>query len=63
MVESEPVDSLQIEATEESPVWACNEWDHLEEVIVGRVHGANVPPFTVEVKVSVVFLKSKFIFL
>ena len=56
MVESEPVDSLQIEATEESPVWACNEWDHLEEVIVGRVHGANVPPFTVEVKVSVVFL-------
>lgn len=26
-----------------SPVWSCNEWDPLEEVIVGHVHGAIVP--------------------
>lgn len=35
-----------------SPVWAWNEWDTLEEVIVGRVEGATVPPFTVEVKAN-----------
>jgi len=35
-----------------SPVWAWNEWDPLEEVIVGRVEGATVPPFTVEVKAN-----------
>lgn len=34
-----------------SPVWSHNEWDLLEEVIVGRVEGATIPPFTVEVKV------------
>ena len=32
-----------------SPVCAYNEWDPLEEVIVGRVEGAHVPAFTVEV--------------
>ncbi|MES2931170.1 MAG: amidinotransferase [Patescibacteria group bacterium] len=26
-----------------SPVWSCNEWDPLEEVIVGSVEGAIVP--------------------
>jgi glycine amidinotransferase len=25
------------------PVWSCNEWDPLEEVIVGNVEGATVP--------------------
>ncbi|XP_067941347.1 glycine amidinotransferase, mitochondrial-like isoform X2 [Watersipora subatra] len=35
-----------------SPVWSCNEWDPLEEVIVGRVEGAMVPQFTVEVKAN-----------
>ena len=39
-------------ANPESPVWAWNEWDPLEEVIVGRVEGATVPEFTVEVKVG-----------
>ncbi|CAH1789411.1 unnamed protein product [Owenia fusiformis] len=34
------------------PVWAWNEWDPLEEVIVGNVNGATVPPFTVEVKAN-----------
>ena len=34
-----------------SPVWSCNEWDPLEEVIVGRVENAHVPPLTPEVKV------------
>ena len=34
-----------------SPVWSHNEWDPLEEVIVGRVEGATVPALTVEVKV------------
>ncbi|XP_071476328.1 glycine amidinotransferase, mitochondrial-like [Diadema antillarum] len=35
-----------------SPVWSHNEWDPLEEVIVGRVEGATVPPFTTEVKTN-----------
>ena len=26
-----------------SPVWSCNEWDPLEEVVVGVVEGATVP--------------------
>lgn len=38
-------------AHEECPVSAYNEWDPLEEVIVGRAENACVPPFTVEVKV------------
>lgn len=33
-------------------VWSHNEWDPLEEVIVGRPHFANVPEFTVEVKAN-----------
>lgn len=28
---------------DKSPVWSCNEWDPLEEVIVGVVEGATVP--------------------
>lgn len=38
---------------QECPVCSYNEWDPLEEVIVGRADNAHVPPFTVEVKVSV----------
>lgn len=34
------------------PVCSYNEWDPLEEVIVGRAENACVPPFTVEVKVN-----------
>lgn len=37
---------------DECPVCCYNEWDPLEEVIVGRAEDAHVPPFTVEVKVS-----------
>ena len=37
---------------QECPVCSHNEWDPLEEVIVGRAENAHVPPFTVEVKVS-----------
>lgn len=37
---------------QECPVCSYNEWDPLEEVIVGRAENARVPPFTVEVKVS-----------
>lgn len=37
---------------QECPVCSYNEWDPLEEVIVGRAENACVPPFTVEVKVS-----------
>eukprot|EP00118_Oscarella_pearsei_P021023 m.233683 g.233683 ORF g.233683 m.233683 type:complete len:389 (+) comp40095_c0_seq6:904-2070(+) len=36
----------------ESPVLSHNEWDPLEEVIVGRVENAHVPPFTAEVKAN-----------
>lgn len=42
---------FQQQLNDRSPVWSCNEWDPLEEVIVGRVEGATVPKFTVEVKV------------
>ena len=34
------------------PVNSHNEWDCLEEVIVGRPENACVPPFTVEVKAN-----------
>ncbi|XP_072770914.1 glycine amidinotransferase, mitochondrial isoform X2 [Nerophis lumbriciformis] len=34
------------------PVSSHNEWDLLEEVIVGRADNARVPPFTVEVKAN-----------
>ncbi|TRZ01970.1 hypothetical protein DNTS_024148 [Danionella cerebrum] len=39
-------------AQPECPVSAYNEWDPLEEVIVGRAENACVPPFTVEVKAN-----------
>uniref|UniRef100_A0A8C2CA08 Glycine amidinotransferase n=1 Tax=Cyprinus carpio TaxID=7962 RepID=A0A8C2CA08_CYPCA len=39
-------------APEDCPVCAFNEWDPLEEVIVGRAENACVPPFTVEVKAN-----------
>jgi len=35
-----------------SPVCSYNEWDPLEEIIVGRVEGATVPQFTSEVKAN-----------
>ena len=35
-----------------SPVCSYNEWDPLEEVIVGRVEGAHMPPMTIEVKAN-----------
>ncbi|XP_064652209.1 glycine amidinotransferase, mitochondrial-like [Lineus longissimus] len=36
-----------------SPVWSCNEWDPLEEVIVGRAENAIVPHLTTELKGTV----------
>lgn len=42
---SKPNHSSATPAT--SPVEAYNEWDPLEEVIVGRVEGATVPPYDV----------------
>lgn len=35
-----------------SPVCSHNEWDPLEEIIVGRPENATIPPFTVEVKAT-----------
>ena len=35
-----------------SPVCSHNEWDPLEEVIVGRVEGAHMPPMSIEVKAN-----------
>ena len=35
-----------------SPVCSHNEWDPLEEIIVGHPVGAHIPPFTVEVKAN-----------
>ncbi|KAK2565250.1 Glycine amidinotransferase, partial [Acropora cervicornis] len=48
------VDDLESDNLEQlqSPVCSYNEWDPLEEVIVGRVEGATVPEFTVEVKAN-----------
>lgn len=43
---------------DECPVCAYNEWDLLEEVIVGRAENARVPPFTVEVKVQTTSIHS-----
>ncbi|KAJ0056416.1 hypothetical protein NL108_006923, partial [Boleophthalmus pectinirostris] len=37
---------------QDCPVCSYNEWDPLEEVIVGRAENAHVPPFTVEVKAN-----------
>ena len=37
---------------EDSPVSSHNEWDPLKEVIVGRVEGACVPEFSIEVKAN-----------
>lgn len=38
---------------ENSPVWACNEWDPLEEVIIGRPDNAVVPYLLPEFKACV----------
>lgn len=45
------VDHVTEPVQQECPVCSYNEWDPLEEVIVGRAENAHVPPFTVEVKV------------
>ncbi|CAB1338934.1 unnamed protein product [Coregonus sp. 'balchen'] len=45
-------DAVTEPAQQECPVCAYNEWDPLEEVIVGRAENARVPPFTVEVKAN-----------
>jgi glycine amidinotransferase len=34
-------------------VWSWNEWDPLEEVIVGRLEGATIPPYHVSVTLNV----------
>ncbi|OXB79438.1 UNVERIFIED_CONTAM: hypothetical protein H355_007647 [Colinus virginianus] len=39
-------------AHSDCPVCSYNEWDPLEEVIVGRAENARVPPFSVEVKAN-----------
>lgn len=43
----------------ECPVCSYNEWDPLEEVIVGRPENACVPPFTMEVKVCIEFMRKE----
>ncbi|MBY0335067.1 MAG: hypothetical protein K2X11_00540 [Acetobacteraceae bacterium] len=40
-------------AARTSPVWSWNEWDPLEEVIVGRLDGAVIPPYHVSVTFNV----------
>lgn len=34
-------------------VWSWNEWDPLEEIIVGRLEGATIPPYHVSVTLNV----------
>lgn len=38
---------------DKGPVWACNEWDPLEEVLIGRPENAVVPYARVEVKACI----------
>ncbi|KPP73889.1 glycine amidinotransferase, mitochondrial-like [Scleropages formosus] len=45
-------DSANEPDRQKCPVCSYNEWDSLEEVIVGRAENASVPPFTVEVKAN-----------
>ncbi|XP_030649995.1 glycine amidinotransferase, mitochondrial [Chanos chanos] len=45
-------DTVTEPTPQECPVCSYNEWDPLEEVIVGRAENARVPPFTVEVKAN-----------
>ena len=42
----------RMQMNDKTPVWSCNEWDPLEEVIVGRPDNATVPSFTIAEKVS-----------
>ncbi len=49
-------------ANPDSPVWSWNEWDPLEEIIVGRAEGATVPKFTMEVKVRIKYSKKILLF-
>ena len=42
----------QREEAQQSVVCSYNEWDPLEEVIVGRVEGAAVPPWHVSIQSS-----------
>ncbi|XP_062505353.1 glycine amidinotransferase, mitochondrial-like [Corticium candelabrum] len=41
---------LQSTAPDDCPVNSHNEWDHLEEVIVGRAEGTYIPPYSLEVE-------------
>merc|ERR1711931_613395 len=51
-LQSEVDDAIPSYVNPSSPVMAWNEWDPLEEIIVGRPDNAHVPPFTVEVKAN-----------
>jgi len=51
-LQSEVEDPIPSYVNPSSPVMAWNEWDPLEEIIVGRPENAHVPPFTVEVKAN-----------
>ncbi len=42
-----------VSAAQPCPVWSCNEWDPLEEVIVGVADGACVPPWDVSIASAV----------
>ena len=46
------LDEVPVESVEECPVNSYNEWDLLEEVIVGRPNGARIPKLGTEVKVG-----------
>ena len=59
LLHSQPSQALHCQSAQEepaasleSPVCSHNEWDPLEEVIVGHPIGARIPPFTIEVKAN-----------
>ena len=49
---AEPTDLSEHEPHSECPVSSYNEWDPLEEVIVGMAEGSRVPNYTLEIHVS-----------
>jgi len=44
---------LREEDGQSLPMWSCNEWDPLKEVIVGRAEGQRVPHLSPDLKVCI----------
>jgi len=45
-------EEVQEEDGQSLPVWSCNEWDPLKEIIVGRAEGQRVPFLSPDLQVG-----------